>query len=40
MVWLKKIWSFITWPYRKIKEELAFRRKLKKLREEDPFIYK
>lgn len=40
MVWLRKIWSIVIWPYTKIKEEIAFRRKLKELREKDPFIYK
>jgi hypothetical protein len=40
MVYLKKIWAWITWPYNKIKEELAYRRKLKKLKDQDPFIYK
>ena len=44
MVWLKntlkKIWSVITWPYRKIKQEIAFRKRMKELREKDPFIYK
>lgn len=44
MVWLKKvlkaIWQVITWPYRKVKEEIAFRKKMKELREKDPFIYK
>ena len=40
MVWLKTIWSWITWPYRRIKEELYFRKKLKELRKKDPFIYK
>jgi hypothetical protein len=40
MVWLKKIWSWITWPYRKIKEEIEFRKTLKEMKEKDPFIYK
>ncbi len=40
MVYLKKIWAVITWPYRKVKEEIEYRKKLKKLREQDPFIYK
>ena len=40
MVYLKKLWEFITWPYRKIKEEIIYRKKLKKLKEQDPFIYK
>ena len=37
MVWLKDI---ILWPYRKIKEEIQFRKRLKELRKKDPFIYK
>lgn len=40
MVWIKKIWSIIIWPYTKIKEEIQFRRRLKELRKRDPFIYK
>ena len=34
------MWEFITWPYYKIKEELAYRKKLKEIRKRDPFIYK
>ena len=37
---LKFLWSIITWPYRKIKEEIEFRKRIKKLREQDTFIYK
>ncbi len=37
---LTSIWEVITWPYRKIKDELAYRKKLKELRKRDPFIYK
>ena len=37
---LNFVWSIITWPYRKIKEEIEFRKRIKKLREQDPFIYK
>jgi hypothetical protein len=37
---LKFIWSIITWPYRKIKEEIQYRKRMKELREKDPFIYK
>ena len=40
MVYLKKIWTIITWPYTKIKQEIAFRKKLKELQKRDPFIYK
>lgn len=32
--------KFLTWPYRYIRDELAFRKKLKELRKRDPFIYK
>jgi len=44
MIWLKKelkkIRDIIAWPYRKIKEEIAFRKRMKELRKRDPFIYK
>lgn len=36
MKWLVKIWDIIIWPY----EEYLYRRKMKKLRKEDPHIYK
>tara|TARA_R110000868_G_C10719149_1_gene750642 strand:- start:16 stop:138 length:123 start_codon:yes stop_codon:yes gene_type:complete len=40
MVYLKKVWSILTWPYNKIKEEIRWRKRLKELRKRDPFIYK
>jgi hypothetical protein len=40
MVYLKKIWYAIAWPYNKIKNEIQFRKKIKELRKRDPFIYK
>jgi hypothetical protein len=40
MVLIKKVWFILIWPYTKIKEEIAFRKKMKALREKDPFIYK
>jgi hypothetical protein len=40
MVYLKKAWAFITWPYRKVREEIQWRKRLKELRKRDPFIYK
>jgi len=40
MVYLKKLWTIISWPYTKIKEEIKFRQKLKELQKKDPFIYK
>jgi hypothetical protein len=40
MVWLKKIWSVLIWPYTKVADEIAWRKKIKELRKRDPFIYK
>jgi len=37
---LTKIWDVVAWPYRKIKAEIKFRKRMKELREKDPFIYK
>ena len=37
---LKFVWAVVSWPYHKIKDEIEFRRKIKKLREQDSFIYK
>jgi hypothetical protein len=37
---VRRIINFITWPYRRIKEEIHFRKRLKELRKKDPFIYK
>jgi hypothetical protein len=39
MVW-QRIVMWITRPYRKYKKQQAFKERLKKLREQDPFIYK
>jgi hypothetical protein len=40
MVYLKKIWAILIWPYTRVKEELRFRKRMKELRKRDPFIYK
>ena len=40
MVWLRKIRDFFLWPYYRIRDHIEFKKKIKKLREEDPFIYK
>jgi hypothetical protein len=40
MVYLKKIWSTISAPYTKWKEERAFKKRMEELRKRDPFIYK
>ena len=37
---LRKLWEIISFPFVWVKEEIEFRRRLKKLREQDPFIYK
>lgn len=36
----RKIKEIICWPYTKIREEIAWRKRLKELRKRDPFIYK
>lgn len=40
MVYLKKLWAILIWPYTRTQEEIRFRKKLKELRKQDPFIYK
>ncbi len=40
MLIFRKIIEILVWPYRRIKEEIIFRKKLKELRKRDPFIYK
>lgn len=40
MDYLKRIWRVLIWPYTKIRQEIKFRKKIKELREKDPFIYK
>ena len=37
---MKKVLDIIVWPYKKIKEEIKFRKKMKELKKKDPFIYK
>jgi hypothetical protein len=37
---VQRIIDFITWPYRRIREEIEFRKRIKELRKKDPFIYK
>jgi hypothetical protein len=37
---MRKIWELITWPYRAIKEHYAFKKRMKELRDRDPFIYR
>jgi len=37
---MKKICNILSWPYRKVQEEIKYRKKIKELRKKDPFIYK
>jgi len=32
--------KWLMWPYTRLKEEIAFRKKMKELRKKDPFIYR
>ena len=36
---LQLLWYYICYPYNKIRLEIRYRKKLKLLREQDPFIY-
>lgn len=40
MVWLKKLWNIVKWPYTYVRDEIRFRKKMKELKDKDPFIYK
>jgi hypothetical protein len=37
---MKKIIDIIFWPYTWVKAQIAFRKKMKELKNRDPFIYK
>jgi len=37
---VQRIKDIITWPWRKYKEHREFKKRLKELKERDPFIYK
>lgn len=40
MGFLREIWYWLSWPYRYWKEEREFKKRMKEMREKDPFIYK
>lgn len=40
MVYLRKIKDIIIWPYVAIRDHIRYKQKMKKLKEQDPFIYK
>lgn len=37
---IKIIIEFLTWPYRKFKQNRAWKKRLAELKKRDPFIYK
>jgi hypothetical protein len=37
---MRKIIDLLTWPWRKIQERKAYKKRLEELRKRDPFIYK
>jgi len=37
---MKKIIDILTYPWRKFQERQAFKKRMEKLRQQDPFIYK
>ncbi len=37
---MKKIFEFLTWPWRKIQERRAYKKRIAELKKRDPFIYK
>ena len=37
---MKKLIDILTWPFRKVTEEIRLRKKIKELKKRDPFIYK
>jgi len=40
MVYVRKIWMWITTPYRKFIEERKYKKRIEELKKKDPFIYK
>jgi|11_taG_2_1085331.scaffolds.fasta_scaffold14357_3 hypothetical protein len=39
-LYIRAFIDLITWPYRYIKEQREYKKKITALREKDPFIYK
>lgn len=39
MKFLKTLGRLISWPWRRVRQELRYRKHLKELRKRDPFIY-
>ena len=37
---MNKILEILTWPWRKIRDEYKFRKRIRELRKKDPFTYK
>ena len=40
MVYIKLIWNWLLTPYTYARQEIKFRKRMKELRKNDPFIYK
>jgi hypothetical protein len=40
MVYLKKIWQWIRFPYTRYKEHVQYKKRIAELKKRDPFIYK
>jgi hypothetical protein len=40
MVYIKKIFNILIWPYTYVRDEIRYRRRLKEMKKRDPFIYK
>jgi hypothetical protein len=40
MVWLKKLWLWICYPYTEIKRKRKIKKRIEELKKQDPFIYK
>ena len=40
MVYIKKIWEWVTWPITEYKRKQLNKKRIEELKKQDPFIYK
>ena len=40
MVYIKKIWQWVTWPITEYKRKQLIKKRIEELKKQDPFIYK
>jgi hypothetical protein len=40
MVYLKKLWEWVTWPIAEYKRKQKIKKRIEELKKQDPFIYK